>query len=549
MNSPQQLADRVAGTAACANTRGTLASVEQALQWGVRAAQDGHPLALPILLDAAVFLNGNRWRGRRRNTPRRMAGTDARTRSYDRWIERLSRKAREYVGTRAEDVSVFQSYLSEAERADLATPSKANEPDYLPFLMSAAPFAKGDVSTEVWRKAYALLLKSADHKHRILTAWQSYRCFDRNLWSWWEDVLLTNPPHDDASPAGLWSLFATETGAAWLQENVDHVASEVYLRAAATKVTDSQSVRIQRLLKRRREYVSHPLTTSYDELDPYHGAVTLAMLCMGEYGLFKIANRSAIWISDPPSTQPPHPVRIHLCWTHAYPGLYHTALFTLPLVLDGGNVAPQGEGVEQAIEGTGASILQGVVALLIDDWQSALQKLPVFFHLHRGTTADNGLPLGKGRDRWRDANRHSYLPPAHAVAYLFRRPSHVDLADQALWRMPPMAEDTLVDWWCGCALSSDLGDFGFKLKKDPASHDGPMYWTGPTDRLPSCLSHIIVLDPQRRTRWSICRVRRSNCHELWPTVGCTRPEGEDYPYHELRRCALDTALSALEARL
>jgi len=327
------------------------------------------------------------------------------------------------------------------------------------------------------------------------------------------------------------------------------MAGEVYLRASVTKVTDNQSVRIQRLLNRRREYVSQPLTTSYEVLDPYHGAITLAMLCMGKYGYFKIANRSAIWISNPPSTQPPHPIRIHLSWTHTYRSLCCTAPLTLPLVPNEGKTAPPLQRCESVIQATTASILQGVVALLIDDWRSALQKLPVFFHLHRGTTQDDGLALGKGGARWREAHRRSYLPPAHAVEYLFRRPSHMDLAERNEWVMPLCAKESLADWWCGCVLASDLGDLGFRLEQVPGTPDGRTYWIGRTHRLPLCLSHIIVLDPQQSTRWSICRVRHSDTHELWPIVGCARPEGENYPYHDLRHCALDAALSALEVRL
>jgi hypothetical protein len=367
--------------------------------------------------------------------------------------------------------------------------------------------------------------------------------------------------------AGVWSRFAADAGGDWLHVTFDHMASEVYLRAIPPGLTPAQSVRIQRLLKRRREFVSHPLTTSYEELDPYHGAFTLATLAMGDYGIFKIINRSAIWISDPPSTLPPLPMGVHLCWTHGFSGLHEKtriAFAAAPEKGSAGRSEPTSPKPKEKVTSLdAASLLQGVVALLTDDWRSALQHLPVLFHVRRSSSrrgdaaADEGLSLGRGGPRWRDPERTRSLPPARAVGYFFRRPTILDVLGADSWRQQEgELEDTapMWDFYCGAMLATDLRAFHFtEPNRDDAGATGR--WCGPREALPDRLSHLILLEPEPegpdpnqsvQMRWSLFRIRHSDRCELWP-IGKGAKEG--YPYHKLRERTLDMVLTVLEARM
>ena len=522
-NRVKELATRISDRAVCAVTCGNRDILDSALEWGELASRDGHPIELPILLDAAVILgavhgrrNGVRWRSDDRYEA---------AREYGDWIRGMCRQARDYVGIGA-----------------------GNNRSILPYLMHVSPRPTDGRPVEVWSKAYGLLRESEELRHKILSAWRPGSRSSRDQWAWWKKSRLT----EDASPSGLWSRFSGVAGLEWLHESVDHIAAEVYLRSKGTKPTLSQSLLIQRLLKRRREMVSHPMTTSYTEQDPYHGATTLATLAMGDYGLFKIANRSAVWISEPPSTKPPRPMNIHLCWTHAYPGLCDKSALALPLPLppDGWNGNSEEIKLGPAVDCSHASILQGIVALLIDDWRSALRKLPLHYHLYRGPSADKGLPLGKGGPRWRNPCCFSSLPPSNAVEYLFHRPSHVDLANKAEWELPARATDSRANWWCGCALLSDLRELGFERRRDTiVGYKDRGYWAGPLQCLHRCISHLIVVDPGESLRWSICRVQQRGHCELRPMRGWAETEGESYPFKKLRINALDLVLTVLKSRL
>jgi len=227
-------------------------------------------------------------------------------------------------------------------------------------------------------------------------------------------------------------------------------------------------------MKSRREYLTWPATTAYEEQDPYYGQICLATLCAEEYGLFKIANRSDPKISNNPSFRPPHKAHIHICWAHGYAGL----------------------DCEHSVKGipvSHASLLQSLVALLLDDWRSALECLPVHFHLHRGWPNPNSLKIGKGGKRWKDQK----VPPLPSllVDFLFARNNHVDFsASSATWKMPQEEKEKEKKkkpshWWCGIALKCDLEEFGLRT----ALNGRDFY--GIRSALPESISHLIVVEP------------------------------------------------------
>ena len=112
------------------------------------------------------------------------------------------------------------------------------------------------------------------------------------------------------------------------------------------------------------------------------------------------------------------------------------------------------------------------------------------------------------------------------------------------------------DWWCGCALVTDLAnELGFLRAADPRDHDKALVplWVGPEGSLPHQVSHVIVADNDRG-QGTVCEVRREAGRvELWraPTASdwLIADDGERSPFlAELRHQALDLLLTVLENR-
>ncbi len=535
MNPAASVASALVASAACAGNPGPWVSLRKALDWGRRAAEQGRALPLPLLLDLAEDLADTQ-----EQAPSQAAALESPgpgVAGYDRWVRSLGELARLFVGTRQEDLSLYQTEISTAQIERLTDPDRrpTGEPDYLPFILWALDLPEDTTPPEELARAYRFLRSSEERQTALLEAWRGPRPPEvDSRWDWWRKIRAAC--QEDPTPAGLWSRFATEAGAEWLHERLDHVAGEIYLRDTPADLTLDQSRRIDFLKQRRNEVFFTPMTTCYEELDPFQGAIALSTLCMGEYGMYKIANRSAVWISNPPATRPSHEVHVHLTWTCRYEGLRQEVEWTVP-----------GDPPE-TIRPAASSLLQGLAALLIDDWRCALRLLPVHFHLHRNGGSHEELNLGAGGPRWRNPGMQSYLPPAQVVAHLFRRNSLADLAGcEDHWTAPEGAADNTYHFWFGLILASDLRGLGFQEAVETGGFSGD--WTGPAGRLPDCLSRVVVLAPESQLHWTICDIRREVREELSPRAACPEAHGEPHPYLALRRAALDVLLEALDRRM
>ncbi len=534
MNPTEALARSLLAESACAGNPGSRASLFKALEWGQRAAGQGCALPLPLLLDLAE------WLARREGPPSGAAQAlnppEPGPTGFDRWVWELAGLIRDFVGVRMEDLSLYQTELSPAgiRRLGDPEPSRADEPDELPFLMWAVRNAPTE-SSESLAEAWALLRRSEQMQEALIEAWRGPRPPAQDpRWNWWSRFQVGEP--EDPSAAGLWSRFATDAGAEWLHDRLDHVGAEIYLQGGAVDPTAQQARRIDLLQRRRNEVFFTPMTTCYEELDPFQGAIALSTLSMGEYGMYKIANRSAVWISNPPSARPSHDVHVHLTWTCRFEGLQQTASWSVP---------------GEPLVAPAASLLQGIVALVLEDWRSALRHLPVRFHLHRDGDEREELNLGPGGPRWRGPGARTGLPPAQAVARLFRRDSLALLAEgEADWTVPPGSADNAFHYWFGFILAEDLRSLGFQ---ETLETDGfQAGWEGPPGRLPDCLSRLAILDPaphMDRLDWSLAEVRREGRDLLRPRTRCPEPGGEPHPCPALRRSTLDVLLEALDRRM
>ncbi len=537
MDPAEALARSLVAEAACAGLPGSLAALDKALEWGQRAAAEGHALPLPLLLDLTEWLE--RPEGQLPGPTDQPAVPEPGPGGFDRWVWELAGLIRYFVGVRQEDLSLYQTELSPAELQRWTNPDlpRAGEPDILPFLLWAVPPVPVESHARL-SEAFRILRRSEPLKADLDRAWRGPRPPAGDpRWRWWAE--RGDEPSGDPSVAGLWSRFATEAGSAWLHERLDHVSAEVYLQGGAVDPTSQQARRLDFLQRRRSEVFFTPMTTCYEELDPFQGAIALSTLSMGDYGMYKIANRSAVWISNPPSARPSHKVHVHLTWTTRFEGLLQSAVWS---------TLAEGSEESDSLEVSAASLLQGIVALVVDDWRSALRHLPVQFHLHRDGEDQEGLNLGVGGPRWRGPGARTGLPPAHVVARIFRRNSLADLAaSEADWTVPTGSADNSFHYWFGFILASDLRSLGFR---DWRESDGTVRgWEGPPGRLPDCLSRLVLLEPAVGLDWTILDIQRERDDLLSPRIRCPEPGGEPHPYPVLRRATLDVLLEALDRRM
>jgi hypothetical protein len=363
------------------------------------------------------------------------------------------------------------------------------------------------------------------------------------------DRLPDRPP---SLAPGFWRRFAEGAGGYLVHERFDHVAADLYSSADDPPVLPDQAERLRRLRRQQRQATSIPFTKAYERLDPIYGRVTLGTLCQdNEYCESNIVNKRRAKISDPPSTEPPRKLRVHLCWGASYAGASRSW-----------SPAPS-----YPLRVTPASATQALAALLLDDWRSAFRALPLQFFLHCIRPFREVVREVRPGRRWR--SRHSgSVPPSRALAALFERCDHVSVARTPNW-------ETVVDdderpfrraWWCACVSSCDLGDLGFEPVADLAAHAAPGLagrlshahagrWLARAPRLPSQISHLIVVEGLTATG-SLYRLDRklAPAGGVWLQLVPERriaiaPEGEQPSFLALRIRALDLALDELWARM
>jgi hypothetical protein len=497
----------VVGLAALAASDGWLAgpaAVVSALGHGLRAARFGRALPLALLLDVWTLPGLAGYEERAWRPP--PAGAAA-LEDYDRWLR------------------VFCAEVA----VGMGTPRGA-VPDYLPALLDAWPrppaaHAGPRLDPLAADRAYRELADNRAAQAAILTAWQGPRRLPDSAWQAWFPPLPTKPAPCLSLPARFWAGYGS-VRSELLHETCDHDAARMYLESADPALLPDQARRIASLRRRQPAAITLPVVTTPEEPALHYGAISLATLSAGETGELQIVNNTDIRRNRDLPALPPPEGEIHLCWAHGYSGL----------------VASRRQ--------SPASVLQGLAALLIDDWRACLTGLPLRFYAHCGDPNGTADYLGPPGARWkyqgrgageRDANdRCTPGPPLPGIAVrFFTRRTWTELPLRPLRWSPPEKGGSA--YWIACLLACDLAEFGFK--RDP-DHDWT--WQGPADALPEWIQHAIVLAPGDVS--VICRVvlHKPERHVVLSPLPLHRLANSDSSYCVLRQQALDVVLDALE---
>jgi hypothetical protein len=511
-------------------------AVEVALRHGWRAARRGRALPLPVLLDLSAAFSMPRYP---RPLFRPDSGQTAEIAAYKAWLQRFCSDVPRHLGVRptlrnARPPSLLPNYLETLLQDWPATPAE-------------------DARSLEWKKAYATLLAASGARAQIRAHWAGPRDTDLAHWKRW---FPNQPRSQDGRPcaSAMWDLFARLPDQDELHERFDHDAARIYVDAVSPDFLDDQQARIE--LLRRRDQLKLDPPEGYDSLNPYSGETTLSTLCQGSYGDYKRVNRSDIRISDAVPTLPLSPIEIHLCWANGYTGL------SLEHPCSPGHRSAGRSDTQARLNPrqeahslvTGASTLQGVVALLLDDWRFMLRDLPLEFYAHRGPPDLRGDRLGPGGERWNTRKQgQDGRPPWIVVSRLFERRTWDNAGVQDLRWSPPASA---FGWWCAVLLLQDLAEFGFREQPELPAVDLPQQgWLAEGNALPSCISHLIaVMPPDQGGRiFQVFSSRDRQGHdqaELRPLPERqSLAQGADSSFRTLRIMALDVVLDVLRAAI
>jgi hypothetical protein len=244
------------------------------------------------------------------------------------------------------------------------------------------------------------------------------------------------------------------------------------------------------------------------EQDPFFGRTALHTLTLGKYGIFKIVNRTDPKLTDPFSSMPPQELGIHLAWINGYRG----------------------------IEAGHASTLQGLAALMLDDWRWALQVLPhVRFFVHRGEQTWFAL-AGPG-SRWHAGLTSGLLPPACFAQAFFTRRSHLEADSKIDWKTERTKS---IHLWFVLVLKSDIAEIGFHETEQSTAQ-----WIEHSCRPGSSGAiHVIVVDPVTADG-RIYRDRGAYRFQLLRTnPGASKDQMQ---FGSLRLNCIDAVIGAIEA--
>lgn len=511
--------------------------IRTALSGGLWAAKHGCGIPLPLLLDAnALLYTQSGMLPIFRNKPTQWP---AELDSYDRWLLDLHRMM---------------------QRSNLA-----REHNVLPLLVDGWLVNQPELpALGDWIHAYTTLQNKPTFIQNISKQWLAPRSGEPGIWKKW----LPSPPRQIAikkrqdyahhaagkhssdedkqnTPPWYWSNYATATALDWLHESFDHPAARLYADADNIPILPDQQQRIERLIRKRRQSGGDYTRDSREEQNPYFGEPPLDVLTKDEEDLIRWLAERGHGIAGPPVTQPPPYIHVHFCLANSSTGIHQ--VIAAPKL-------QRGEQPEQQASHrqTATSTLQGIAALLVDDWRFALRNLEqVEFFVHRGEPDFAKDTIGGGGERWKNDNRMSSFVPSPAITVkFFQRRKWTDTSLRDLVWPNGMGNSYPFEWWCLCVLKGDLPDLGFH-PQIPAGGDSLPRWTAKTIALPECISHIIVLDPADGED-EICRVERKRSMGERLELRSERrrqtyTSGSDFSYHSLRTQALDILLSALES--
>lgn len=497
--------------------------VRESLVQGYFAAQHNHLIPLPVLLDVLTIMESPEGMPPRR-TPAFYSnerGYDEIRRYDDEWLLGFHANVRRSLGSHTK--------LQRSEHAFS---------QYFPLLMSAWPGTiPRNVPITTFAKAFNSLLDDDKLIQRILDAWKGKRQISLEQWNYWfpGKLAYSSPSYE----SGIWGNFATGKSLLGLHERFDHMAADMYMESEDIGMSSRQQHRIK-LLLRRQKAANTPLPTSYEEQDPFRGAISLSTLVQDEYGDFKMVNQIDPRISNFPPSFPTQLIKIHLCWAAAHKGVAQN-FFT-----------PQANNINGSIKISAASILQGFIALVLDDWRNALAELPVEFFAHNNRP--NAFEdMGAGGERWKQqAKLHKRMPPSNFVSCFFTRTNWMEVTYEFLWQ----GSRRYSEWWCACLLEDDLEEFGFTRQshsttfaKDSQIEVRKPLWVSNEKSFPDFIDRVILLNPANQTG-KICLVIRekpglvklSQLNATSETKRAKRPS-----YLNLRTAALDVLLDVLES--
>jgi hypothetical protein len=225
-----------------------------------------------------------------------------------------------------------------------------------------------------------------------------------------------------------------------VEERFDQVAAFHYLSEPALKPFADQAERITRLTRARRRFVFGPGITR-EEPDPYHGQFTLQVLLNDEQGELQLVNNSYPKINEPPATEPIRPAAVNLCWVSSFGALEH------------------------------ASVLNALMALVMDDLREALQPLRAPIAVHRFGPTCASAEAGVAGKRLRD--RLEAHPDGKLAATLFERVNAADAAIATISKIDAFELPTisLDSWFVLCLFDSTLRDIGLSLPDGDADDE------------------------------------------------------------------------------
>lgn len=490
--------EAIAASAACTVSAGTRAAADpglvmKALRLGRQLATFNRAVPLPVLLDAAAQTGGRLHSGSLR-ADRLVAQADD---EYKNWLAALRRAAR----------GLF-------EHADFLTRLHGQEdlPGFVPLLSRAWPMSLNG-EAQHHDSAYKRLLESPAV---VSAAWRQPRSAVPAHWHWWPKP---KPKVGELRLSLLHALYLPreEQRLGQFVHHFDHGAGQFYLDSRNAWLLDDQTRRILNLRRRKPRSQSWPHTQSYEELDPRFGVPSLAALVGDtiEQVCYDLLTKPRI--SNPPPFRPPETVQVHLGWMIAE---------SSPVARV--EVDPVWKWFEKRAENSVAvepgsffhsGLLQGLAALVVDDWRHFFDPLPVDFFLHRESPRiasmvkpdPNRTFSGTTGARWKDLidGNSDCLPPAATVTLLFDTIAREDIylapdADkpQAPLPMSDRAEDSGAaagSWWCLFVCRDDLPHIGF------IEQPGTGRWLCRSDSAAwspglSPYTHIVILDPSRHLR-------------------------------------------------
>lgn len=501
------------------------------LKQGEYAAQHGRVIPLPVLLDVVAIMAS--LQVGRPYYLRELRPGSATMQAYDDWLLDFCTKLHQYLGYRQE--------------------SKIHGPDdriadYLPSLISGWPENKvEDDNCLKWANIYHQAWHDQPTPiNQILTAWRGKRKDGHYyLGAWFSDS------HGNVKPdkvSGMWGSFLATVSTKHLHESFDHTAAHIFLGAKNPPILSRQQKLIQEL-RHNQQAMSLPFTTSYDEQDPNHGVIALSALCAEEYGDFQIINNTMPKITNLFSGLPKAPVLVHMIWATTFASLLHS--YAVPDAYAHLAAPDQLKATTTHGQQTAVSALQGVAALLMDDWRSALQGLDIFFYAHNGKPNPDmkADQIGKAGPRWKaHIDSGGPLPPPRVVAKFFRRHTWLDpIPDDGL-RWESVRGESRFSWWVAFLLVYDLPAFGFRQHTvDVDLWSAKTIWQADDSSLSKQISHVILLDPIHNNG-NICQAIHDSGRVLlrplrWPDG--VNPGKRDPSYRALRTFALDVLLDVL----